>query len=201
VRRAAAAILAALATSACTAVVELGYTPARAQVIDAAGIHRVLFCVSVRDVREVGDPRDVGQTAGWGSALRSTRDAADVVRDALVAELRSHDLRVAAPAERCDASVEVELTDLYALAYDRGGPLPRGEVEGHVGGDVRVLDRHSDRLRLDLPVEGHSEVHSMLLTRRKYEWALNAALAEFAQRTVRHPDFLIAVQTISRPAR
>lgn len=49
---------------------------------------------------------------------------------------------------------------------------------------------------LDLAVAGREAVHSMLLTARKYEWALNAALADFAQRTVRHPDFLIAVQEV-----
>jgi hypothetical protein len=129
--------------------------------------------------------------------VRSTRDAADVVRDALVEELRSHDLRVA-PIERCDALIEVELTALYALAEgERRGPLQGGEIEGHVAGEVRVLDRRSGATYLDLPVAGREAVHSLLLTARKYEWALNAALADFAQRAVRHPDFLIAVQRIS----
>ena len=138
-RRAAAALAAALSLGcfAWPATVDLSYAPQRAQPIDAAGIHELRFCVRVSDHREVGDPRNVGLRAGTplgAPAVRSTRDAAEVVRDALVAELRSHDLRVA-PIERCDALIEVALTDLYALADgQRRGLLQGGEIEGHVAG-------------------------------------------------------------------
>lgn len=191
----AAAGLAALLAAGCfawPATVDLAYRPGDARPLDAAGIHALRFCVGVRDQRAIGDPRNVGQRAGpvlGAPEVRSTRDAADVVRDALVAELRSHDLQAGVVAP-CDARVEVDLTDLYALAEG-------SEVEGHVGGAVRVLEPGAGGALLDLPVAGRSEVHSMLLTARKYEWALNAALAEFAQRAVRHPDFLIAVQKLS----
>ncbi len=205
-RRAAAALAAALSSGcfAWPATVDLSYAPLRAQPIDAAGVHELRFCVRVRDRREIGDPRNVGQRAGTplgAPTVRSTRDAADVVRDALVAELRSHDLRVA-PIERCDALIEVELTALYALASgQRRGPLQGGEIEGHVAGELRVLDRRGGAAYLDLAVAGREAVDSMLLTARKYEWALNAALADFAQRAVRHPDFLIAVQEVWRIAK
>ena len=205
-RRAAAALAAALSFGcfAWPATVDLSYAPLRAQPIDAAGVHELRFCVRVRDRREIGDPRNVGQRAGTplgAPTVRSTRDAADVVRDALVAELRSHDLRVA-PIERCDARVEVELTALYALADgQQRGPLQGGEIEGHVAGAVEVFDRQGGAAYLDLAVAGRASVHSMLLTARKYEWALNAALADFAQRAVRHPDFLIAVQSVGSAVR
>ena len=183
------------------ATVDLSYAPVRAHDLDAAGIHELRFAVRVFDRRAIGDPRDVGRRAGpqlRPPPVRSTRDAAEVVRIALSEELRSHDLRVT-PVERADVLLEVDLTDLYVLAEQKGrGPLQGGEVEGHVGGRVRVIDPRSGRTLFDLPLAERDEVHSLLLTARKYEWALNAALGRFARRVVRHPDLLIAVQRINR---
>ncbi len=175
------------------------YHPAPGRQIDAAGIHRLRFAVRAFDRRAIGDPRNVGRRAGpplRSPPVLSTRDVDEVVRDALIQELRHHDLRVTAP-DRCDVLIEVELTDFYALVEGGGsrGPLQGGEVEGHITGEVRVFAGRSGDLRLDLPFRGFGSVDTLLLTARKYEWALNAALADFAQRVVRHPDVLIAAQS------
>lgn len=81
----------------------------------------------------------------------------------------------------------------------RGGSLTleRGRASASLA-DVRVLDGRDGEERMVLPVDVRAVHDAALLTARKYRWVLNDALAEFARRTLHHPDTWIAVQAIAQ---
>ncbi len=164
--------------------------------LDAAGVHRMSFAVEVLDERPGDDPRLVAEPSGWGgrSTLRSRRDVAVDVREALELELRSRDLEVV-PVGRGDVLLRVRVEHLFC------SPGSSADLVALVDAMVAVIDVRSGRLLLEEPFTARAETPRarLGLLSSRYEAVLNEALARFAARVVRHPDVLIAVQKRAVP--
>ncbi len=190
------ATLCVLVSGACfpwSAKVDLGHYPTSAEPLRYEGLHRVSFSVEVRDRRGTDSPLEVGRRRGsalFKPPVRSRNDPVDAVRRAIIEELRVRDLRVQ-PIGQGDVLLRVELEGLFVSA------LESGRIRGHVQGVLEVVDTRSGQVVVTRIIEARSRYDALLLTSRKYEWALNSAIGDFAGRVVRHPDGLIAVQTIA----
>lgn len=196
----AVALVALLASGCWPARVNLGYEPGRARPLPAAGLHDVSYCVSVVDDRLTDDPLRVGQRRGplfFRPSVRARSEPAEAVRRAVIAELRSRDLKVT-PEQACDVHFHIHLEQLFVSTPDGAdmGDLDRGTIRANAQGLVEVWDHRRDELQGSHVVDADSHFQSLILTARKYEWTLNEALGEFARRVVRHPDGLIAIQEI-----
>jgi hypothetical protein len=189
-----------LLSSACffwAASVRLDPDPGSVKPLPAAGLHEVSYSVEVRDVRDLGDPRDLGLRCGvlfFQPRILSDGEPEKAVREAVLNQLRLRDMRIA-PLGESDVHLRVRL--LSFSCYALGGPvlleMEGGKVVAHAEGDVEVINGEDGRLVRMIPVSARAEFNSMLLTARKYELTLNTALREFAARVVRHPDSLIAI--------
>jgi uncharacterized lipoprotein YajG len=193
-----AVVAPALAALACavSGEVALVHRPPSRPPLEAAGVHRMSFAVEVHDERPGDDPRLVAQPPGWlgRGTLRSRRDVALDVREALETELRSRDLRVVEPA-RSDLLVRVRLEHLWCSESEGGRPA-RADLLALVDAMVAVVDAKTGRLLLEEPFTARAESRAVSFgaMQGRYERVLNEALARFAARVVRHPDFLIAAQ-------
>ncbi len=180
--------------------VDLGTYPHRARSLPAAGIHDLTFSVKAVDQREVAAPRDVGVRRGTilhQPRVVSSEDPERIVRKGVVHELRLHDLRVVREGQSV-VHLRVRLLALFVNA-DQGPVflnMEGGGVRAFIEGEVDILDGQTGRLVATVPVVADGDASSMLLSARYYEYALNAALTEFSARVVRHPDTLIAVQSL-----
>jgi uncharacterized lipoprotein YajG len=193
-----AAVAPALLALACavSGEVTLAHHPPGRPPLQAAGVHRMSFAVEVLDERPGDDPRLVAQPPGWWGhgTLRSRREVALDVREALEMELRSRDLRVVEPG-RSDLLVRVRLEHLWC-SENQGGGLARADLLALVDAMVAVVDAKSGRLLVEEPFTARADSRAVSFgaMQGRYELVLNEALARFAARVVRHPDFLIAAQ-------
>jgi hypothetical protein len=154
-----------------------------------AGISRVVWAVTLDDER--GD--DEHYLCNVGREILSARPVPQLVREAVEAEMRVRDLRVALPDE-ADVVVHIVLHDFLCWTGLKSGSVGvHGKIEAELG------------LRL---MPGQKEVYWTTLTqqafrvpstrREKPEQVFRRALEDvldgFAQHVATHPDLMIRVQ-------
>ncbi len=186
------ALALALAAPACGHTLDVEHRP-KPSALPAAGLQRLVFLVEVEDVR-AGDPRELGSGAGGfpsGGSLSLSRNAADVVRDAVQNQLRSHDLRVVDDPARANARLRISLDHVYCCSQVGDG------LRATLEGEVTVVDRAGRGRGPTVIVSRIGRPVSGFTSGRTYQRAFEAALGDFAARAVRHPDVLIALQQVA----
>jgi hypothetical protein len=157
-----------------------------------AGISRVVYAVTLDDER--GD--DEHYLCSVGRELLSARPVPQVVREAVEAEMRVRDLRVATPAE-ADVVVHIVLHDFLCWTGMKSGAVGvHAKIEAELG------------LRL---MPGQNEVYWTTLTQQAFRVpparrdvkpeqifrrALEDVLDGFAQHVATHPDLMIRIQEL-----
>jgi len=194
-----AGALAAGLLSGCSALpvtLDLAYLPAEPRPLRAAGVHALSYAVAVVDARERQGSLELCRRGGaFGGAVRAARDLRLTLANAIAEELRSHDLRVVRAADS-DVTLQVLLVDWLCGVRELGD---RRDVYALVEGEVTVRETATGTTPLEelrFEVVRRKPVGSSVRG-SQYREVLEEALGEFSRRVVRHPDVLIAVQTVA----
>jgi hypothetical protein len=160
----------------------------------AAYLDRLTLAVVVNDERE-DECGDVLCRPGL-RRVRSQRPVNDVVRDALVQELRMRDLRLV-PADRADVVIDIALKDFHC--WEEKQPYLLGSLERRTAFariDSIVYLRSAGREAWWVTQRHRVRSGRQRRTRPYYHFydAFQQLLDRFAQRLADHPDLLIRLQ-------
>ncbi len=159
------------------------------------------FAVEVEDKREQEDPRELCANDAlfrFGS-LRSRRDPAEIVREAIVREFESHDLRVE-ERPKSQLVIHTELLQFTCwTAAASGGPIARKGARALIETKISVRDTATgeEYYWFNPRHEGEYRDLSFLYTADPYRSAFENALDRFARRLVQRPQILLAAQRVA----
>jgi len=173
-------------------VLALEHKPPMREDAPPAGVTRVVYAVTLDDER--GD--DENFLCNVGTDVLSERPIAQVVREAVEAELRVRDFRLAPPDE-ADAVIHIALHDVGCTVSSRSGAIGlRAKVESEVG--LRLMPGQREVYWTTVNHTGFAVPPADRNTKKEavYRRAFQDVLDGYARHVAQHPDLMIEIQRL-----
>ena len=154
-----------------------------------AGVARLIYAVTLTDDRGEDDANYICDV---GRQVLSQRPVREIVKDAVEAELRVRDLRVAPTPAEADVVLHLELHEFMCSV----GAGLRGKVQAEVGLRLMPGEREAywttvTEESFGAPAATRREKPEQLLLK-----TMERTLAEFAKRVATNPDLMIEIQRL-----